>query len=703
MVDTVELSLLGSVIKTAYEAEPDTNAFTDNYRQIVENTSGVNTGDQDLSGYLLSATANVTYLSISDAEETYLKITDAEGLYLTESDAAATYLTITDADTTYLTIANASATYLTTVDAAATYLSSVDAAATYVPQAALGAANGVAQLGPDQKLLSSQVPDWLLGGVKYQGVWNATTNINPTIVSGVGTKGHYWVVAVAGSTNIDGISDWKLGDWIIFNGTAWEKVDNTDAVLMVNGKTGNVVLDTSDIADTTNRRYLTDAQLANISNAASGSTNGYLTSTDWTTFNNKLTSSLLSGRIFVGNGSNVATAVAVTGDISIDNAGVTAITAGAIINSDINAGAAIAFSKLATLPSANILVGSAGGVATAVAMTGDISISATGVTAIAANAIVNADINASAAIAWSKMQSLPSTNILVGNVSGVATPVSVTGDIAMSATGVTAINAGVIVNADINASAAIALSKLATQAARTVTVNAMNAAAVPTALQLGASQLLGCNSGGTALGAITLNGPTMSGTTLSAIGGAVGTTDRKTPISSGTGGQTLQASAIGIDASNNIGTIQNITQEISNSQSEIRSENLTIRSITGRYEVLHDAITTSTSPQTPDKPNWTFVRGNFAIRYSVVMTSVANPDKEFYIEGVAVGHVTSKGIHVFTNNNIILFDDQIGNGSTVSFVPNGKASCINMVLTSGEAKGTCYWWVKAEATHIQKT
>lgn len=55
--------------------------------------------------------------------------------------------------------------------------------------------------------------------------------------------------------------------------------------------------------------------------AASASVNGYLTSTDFTAFNNKLSSAVLSGKMFVGNGSNVATAVTPSGDVTMDNAG----------------------------------------------------------------------------------------------------------------------------------------------------------------------------------------------------------------------------------------------------------------------------------------------------------------------------------------------------------------------------------------------
>lgn len=81
----------------------------------------------------------------------------------------------------------------------------------------------------------------VLGGAIYQGVWNANTN-SPTLASGVGTKGYYYVVSVAGATNLDGTTDWKIGDWAIFNGTTWDKVDNTDAVSSVNGAIGAVSL-----------------------------------------------------------------------------------------------------------------------------------------------------------------------------------------------------------------------------------------------------------------------------------------------------------------------------------------------------------------------------------------------------------------------------------------------------------------------------
>lgn len=95
--------------------------------------------------------------------------------------------------------------------------------------------------------------------------------------------------------------------------------------------------------------------------------------------NSGLSSSLSNGNIFVGNASNIATGVTPSGDITLSNTGVFGIAAGVIVNADINAAAAIAFSKLAALTSGNILVGSAGNVPTSVTMSGDGTLSNLGV------------------------------------------------------------------------------------------------------------------------------------------------------------------------------------------------------------------------------------------------------------------------------------------------------------------------------------
>ena len=70
-------------------------------------------------------------------------------------------------------------------------------------------------------------------GLVFQGTWNAATN-TPTLTSGSGTTGHFYIVSTSGSTNLDGVTDWVTGDWAVFieqGGTdAWEKIDNSSVL-----------------------------------------------------------------------------------------------------------------------------------------------------------------------------------------------------------------------------------------------------------------------------------------------------------------------------------------------------------------------------------------------------------------------------------------------------------------------------------------
>lgn len=110
------------------------------------------------------------------------------------------------------------------------------------------------------------------GAITYQGTWNASTN-SPTLTSSVGTQGDYYVVNVAGSTNLNGITDWQIGDWAVFNGSIWQKVDNTDAVTSVNGQTGTVVLTAANVGATPNTTYVLTSGLL----SGGGQLNGNVT------------------------------------------------------------------------------------------------------------------------------------------------------------------------------------------------------------------------------------------------------------------------------------------------------------------------------------------------------------------------------------------------------------------------------------------
>ena len=110
-----------------------------------------------------------------------------------------------------------------------------------------GVANGVATLDGSAKIPSSQLPASMLGAVNYQGVWNAATN-TPTIPAAApANKGYYYKVSVAGTTAVDGMAEWAVGDWITSNGTTWDKTDNTETVSSVAGKVGAVTLVKADV------------------------------------------------------------------------------------------------------------------------------------------------------------------------------------------------------------------------------------------------------------------------------------------------------------------------------------------------------------------------------------------------------------------------------------------------------------------------
>jgi len=278
-----------------------------------------------------------------------------------------------------------------------------------------------------------------------------------------------------------------------------------------------------------------------------------------------------AGNIIVYNASGVPTAVAETGDVTISDTGVTAIATGVIVNADVNASAAIELSKLATSTAGNIIVYNSSGVPTAVAETGDVTISDTGVTAIASGVIVDADVNASAAIAHSKLANATAGQILLGTTTtGVVTATTVTGDVTITGAGVTAISSGAVVNADINTSAAIALSKLASGTSAQVVI--ANASGVPTYTTLTGdvtisntgvtsiaadSVALGTDTTGNYVATITGGtGVTSSAATTGegtthtlSIGQAVGTTDNVTFA-----GVTADAVRIGVTAAGEIDT-----------------------------------------------------------------------------------------------------------------------------------------------------
>jgi hypothetical protein len=165
------------------------------------------------------------------------------------------------------------------------------------------------------------------GGLSYQGSWNASTN-TPTLTSSVGVNGYYYIVSVAGSTNLNGVTDWQVGDWAIFNGSTWQKIDQTNLVSSVNGQVGVVSIAYADLAgaiptwnqNTTGTAAGLSTTLA-IASGGSGQTTAQAAM-------NAFAGAVTSGSYLRGNGTNVVMNTIQVADVPTLNQNTTGTAAG---------------------------------------------------------------------------------------------------------------------------------------------------------------------------------------------------------------------------------------------------------------------------------------------------------------------------------------------------------------------------------------
>ena len=211
----------------------------------------------------------------------------------------------------------------------------------------------------------------------------------------------------------------------------------SDTATLTAGTNGTLDIVTTDAAGTAANIQITadgTAELAGTSVTLDASSNitldadgGTVTFADGGVSLGTITSSGYSG-----NAATVTTNANLTGDVtSTGNA--TAIATGVIINADVNASAAIAYSKLGSIPTWNqSTTGNAATVTTNANLTGDVT-STGNATAIGTGVIVNADVNGSAAIAYSKLGSIPTWNqSTTGTAANVTTNANLTGDVTSS-------------------------------------------------------------------------------------------------------------------------------------------------------------------------------------------------------------------------------------------------------------------------------
>lgn len=138
----------------------------------------------------------------------------------------------------------------------------------YIESSEKGSNNGVAELDAGGKIPADQLPNTVM---EFKGTWNANTN-SPTLADGSGNAGDVYLVSVAGSPDLgSGSITFAQGDWIIYNGTIWEKSINSNAVVSVNGQQGVVVLGTDEVNEGSSNLYYTDSRArASISETITG-------------------------------------------------------------------------------------------------------------------------------------------------------------------------------------------------------------------------------------------------------------------------------------------------------------------------------------------------------------------------------------------------------------------------------------------------
>lgn len=170
---------------------------------------------------------------------------------------------------------------------------------------------------------------------------------------------------------------------------------------------------------------------------------------------------LTDGHILVGNTSNVATDLAMTGDVTIADTGATTIKssvalAGSPTTTTQTAGdnstkiATTAY--VDTLADGQIRVGNASNVATPVTMSGDVTMDDTGATTIKSSVALagspttttqTAGDNSTKIATTAYVDTLADGEIRVGNSSNVATAATMSGDVTMDDTGATTIKSSV--------------------------------------------------------------------------------------------------------------------------------------------------------------------------------------------------------------------------------------------------------------------
>lgn len=123
-----------------------------------------------------------------------------------------------------------------------------------------GVAGGLATLGLDGKVVSGQLP---ASSLQWKGAWNPLTNVPAISDADLNSYGFWYKASVAGSRDLgSGSITFAQNDWVVNNGTKWEKNGDGNTVASVNGMIGPVMLTLDNIPETATKKLLTTFQKA---------------------------------------------------------------------------------------------------------------------------------------------------------------------------------------------------------------------------------------------------------------------------------------------------------------------------------------------------------------------------------------------------------------------------------------------------------
>lgn len=96
---------------------------------------------------------------------------------------------------------------------------------------------GLAPLDSNSKIDTAYLPEAILGALNYQGTWSAATNTPTLPTPSTTNKGWFWITSTSGTYNT---VTYRVNDWVVSNGTTYDKVDNQTLVASVFGRTGAI-------------------------------------------------------------------------------------------------------------------------------------------------------------------------------------------------------------------------------------------------------------------------------------------------------------------------------------------------------------------------------------------------------------------------------------------------------------------------------